>query len=58
MGGSTNDTHQCAEANLKKNKELRRAFGIRENYVDGSSFSVMGKPEEAPEAAPEKVEES
>ncbi len=57
--GDTNETHQCAEANLKKNQELKRAFGIREDYVDGSSFSVMGKPGEAPEAIPEKkVEES
>lgn len=37
------DTHQLAEANLKKNQELRKAFGIRDDYVDGSSFSVMGK---------------
>ena len=28
-----------AEATQKKNEQLRAAFGIRDDYVDGSAFS-------------------
>ncbi len=45
--GDISETHQCAEATLKKNQELRKAFNIRDDYVDGSVFGKIGKPEGA-----------
>ena len=33
------DSHQLAEAAQKKNEQLRAAFGIRPDYVDGSAFA-------------------
>ncbi len=56
--GDTSETHQCAEATLKKNHELRKAFNIRDDYVDGSVFAKIGKPEEASEAKPDDKKES
>lgn len=32
------ETHQVAEAQQEKNARLRKAFGISEYFVDGSSF--------------------
>ncbi|XP_029462641.1 serine/arginine repetitive matrix protein 2 [Rhinatrema bivittatum] len=40
------ETHQLAEANEKKNERLRAAFGISENYVDGSSFDPSRRAKE------------
>jgi len=34
------DSHQVAEAAQKKNEQLKAAFGIREDYVEGSAFDV------------------
>ena len=33
------DSHMMAEASKKKKEQLRAAFGIKEDYVDGSAFS-------------------
>ena len=33
------DSHLMAEATKKKNEQLRAAFGIRDDYVDGSAFA-------------------
>ena len=33
------DSHQVAEANENKNKKMRDAFGIKEEFPEGSSFS-------------------
>lgn len=33
-------SHQLAELNELKNEKLKEAFGIRENYTEGSSFSA------------------
>lgn len=33
------DSHMMAEATRKKNEQLRAAFGIRDDYVDGSAFA-------------------
>ena len=38
-GGGGGDSHQMAEAAQKKNEQLRAAFGIRQDYVDGSAFA-------------------
>ena len=38
-GGGGGDSHQMAEAAQKKNEQLRAAFGIRPDYVDGSAFA-------------------
>ena len=32
-------SHQLAELNVMKNEKLKEAFGIKESYADGSSFS-------------------
>uniref|UniRef100_A0ACB8EVC9 Uncharacterized protein n=1 Tax=Sphaerodactylus townsendi TaxID=933632 RepID=A0ACB8EVC9_9SAUR len=45
------ETHQLAEANEKKNERLRAAFGISDNYVDGSSFDPNRRAKEAASAA-------
>ena len=37
--GGGGDSHMMAEASQRKNEQLRAAFGIREDYVDGSAFS-------------------
>ena len=37
--GGGGDSHQMAEAAQKKNEQLRAAFGIRSDYVDGSAFA-------------------
>lgn len=39
-GAGEGDSHQIAEATQRKNKQLRAAFGIREDYVEGSAFDV------------------
>lgn len=43
---STKDTHQLAEANRRKNENLRSAFGISDFYVDGSSLDPNRKHKE------------
>lgn len=35
---SATETHQMAEANEQKNAKFKEAFGIREDYKEGSSF--------------------
>ncbi|KAK2511153.1 hypothetical protein Q9966_016718 [Columba livia] len=47
------ETHQLAEANEKKNERLRAAFGISDNYVDGSSFDPGGARKRPPRSPPE-----
>ena len=54
--GNSSETHQYAEANRKKNEELRKAFNIRDDYVDGSSFNVIGRAMETAKASVEKEE--
>ncbi len=39
-GGGAGDTHQIAEASQKKKEQLRAAFGIRDDYVEGSAFDL------------------
>ncbi|KAM9148964.1 serine/arginine repetitive matrix protein 2 [Pangshura tecta] len=51
------ETHQLAEANEKKNERLRAAFGISENYVDGSSFDPNRRAKEAAAAAAKQQEQ-
>ena len=40
------ETHQIAEAQQKKNKQLKEAFGISEGFIEGSSF-YRGPEQEA-----------
>lgn len=53
-GGGVGDTHQMAEASLKKNQELRAAFGIRDDYVEGSAFNVGQQAAKAVQAKAER----
>ncbi len=39
-GDGGDSSHQVAEATQKKNAQLKAAFGISENYVEGSAFDV------------------
>ena len=43
---SAKTTHEIAEAAREKNAKLRDAFGIGDNYVDGSSFDSERKAKE------------
>lgn len=54
---SVTETHQLAEANEKKNERLRAAFGISDNYVDGSSFDPNRRAKEAAAAAANKQQQ-
>ena len=45
-GSRAKETHQLAEANEAKNRQLRAAFGISEFYVDGSSLDPSRKAKE------------
>ncbi|XP_003726265.1 serine/arginine repetitive matrix protein 2 isoform X1 [Strongylocentrotus purpuratus] len=40
-------THEIAEAKEKQNAKLREAFGIKDGYVDGSSFDPERRAKEA-----------
>lgn len=40
QGGETGNSHQMAEASQRKDQELRAAFGIRDDYVEGSAFNI------------------
>ena len=40
LRGGGADSHQVAEATQKKNEQLKAAFGISEDYVEGSAFDV------------------
>ena len=44
------ETHQLAEASERKNQQLRAAFGIRDDYVDGSSFDVLNQADKTAQA--------
>lgn len=50
---SSSDTHMLAEASEAKNRQLKNAFGIGENYVEGSAFN---REAQALRAAQEKAE--
>ena len=39
VDSSANETHMLAEATELKKKQLKSAFGIHEDYVEGSAFS-------------------
>lgn len=57
-GGGAGDTHQIAEATQRKNKELRAAFGIRDDYVEGSAFDVGQQAAKAALAKAEREKEA
>ena len=40
LRGDGGDSHNVAEATQKKNEQLRAAFGIKEDYVEGSAFDI------------------
>ena len=56
-GDGAGDTHQIAEATQKKKEQLRAAFGIREDYVEGSAFDVGRQAEKAEQAKAERERE-
>ncbi len=49
-------THELAEATEQKRKQLRDAFGIREDYVDGTSFDPVQQAVRAAQSKAEKEE--
>lgn len=57
LQGAGGDSHQIAEALQKKNQQLRAAFGIREDYVEGSAFDVAKKMAKAELARAEREKE-
>jgi len=52
------ETHQIAEAQQKKNKMLKEAFGISETFVEGSSFYKEAEDPKKFALIPDSDEES
>lgn len=50
------ETHALAAANQQKNDRLRAAFGISNDYVDGSSFHTDRKEKEKEKREQERLE--
>lgn len=50
------ETHEIAEAQIRKNEKLRQAFGISEYFIEGSSFDPERHAKEA--AAKTAIEET
>lgn len=50
------ETHALAAANQQKNDRLREAFGISNDYVDGSSFHTDRKEKEKEKKEQERLE--
>ena len=50
--------HDLAAAKEKEMEKVRRAFGIREDYVEGDAFKQMRERAERAERAAEKKEEN
>lgn len=50
------ETHALAAANQQKNDRLRAAFGISNDYVDGSSFQSDRKEKEKEKREQERLE--
>lgn len=50
------ETHALAAANQQKNDRLRAAFGISNDYVDGSSFHTDRKEKEKEKRDQERLE--
>ena len=50
------DSHQMAEASEAKKRQLRAAFGIREDYVEGSAFGMEAQAENAAREKAEREE--
>lgn len=43
----SNDSHQIAEASEAKKQQLRKAFGIKDDYVEGSAFNLEAQAQRA-----------
>lgn len=54
--GSSQATHQVAEATEKKKQQLKSAFGIREDYVEGSAFDPVKQAMRAAQLKAEREE--
>lgn len=44
---SPKETHEIADAQIRRNASLRAAFGVSEHFVEGSSFDPERKAKEA-----------
>ena len=55
-GGGAGDTHQMAEATQRKNQQLRAAFGISDDYVEGSAFDIGQQAAKAAQREKEREE--
>ena len=51
---SAYETHKIAEASEQKERQLKSAFGIREDYQEGSSFDPVQKALRAAQAREER----
>jgi hypothetical protein len=54
----SSDSHQMAEASEAKKQQLRNAFGIREDYVEGSAFSQEAQAERAAQEKAKREEKA
>ena len=52
------ETHLQAEATELKNQQLRNAFGIREDYTEGSAFNREAQALRAAQARAEREEKA
>ena len=50
------ETHQLAEATQRKRQQLRDAFGIRDDYVDGTAMDPVQQAMRAAQAKAEREE--
>ena len=51
---SVYETHKIAEASEQKKQQLKAAFGIREDYQEGSAFDVVQQALRAAQAKEER----
>lgn len=51
------DSHHLAVETEKRNENIRKAFGISENYVGGSAFDFLAQQEKAAEKKAKREEE-
>ena len=53
---TSSETHQYAEASQRKRDQLREAFGIRPDYVDGTAFDPVQQAARAAQAKTDREE--
>ena len=54
----SSDSHMMAEASEAKKQQLKKAFGIREDYVEGSAFNQEAQALKATQEKEEREEKT